>query len=145
MATIQRWTPATKTASPPKKTKAKKDIRLPRSWECVLDEGDSLRVDQYYHLGAANFSAIDSLFFIYPPGEPSPILLAFQIRHNTVCDVDKEDLRRVDGLTSPHANARKFFVAVAPDSIQPGIETRKTFFEGGRKRRKVRQQKPGKD
>jgi len=121
-----------------------KVIQLPSSFQVPLDEGDRLFVGNYYNLRAANFSTIDSLFFVHPPDEPSPILLAFQIRHDAVCDVDKEDLRRVNRLNFPR-NVRKFFVAVTPDSIHPGAESLKTFFEGAGKRGRAVRQTPGKD
>ena len=91
-----------------KEDKIQKDIPLPESGEHLLDEGDLLCVGHYYHLQTANFTTIDSLFFIHPPGEPSPILLAFQIRHNTVCDVDEEELRRVNRLSSPTPTSASF-------------------------------------
>jgi len=120
-----------------------KVIQLPESGEHFLVEGDQLRVGQYYRLRAADFSSIDSLFFIHPHDEPSPILLAFQIRHNAVCDINEEDLRRVNGLNLPHTNVRKFFVLVTPNDIQPGIEALNAFSEGTGGQRDMDQRTPG--
>ena len=117
--------------------KIQKAIQLPESREHLLDEGEQLCVGHYYQLQTTDFSTIDSLFFIHPPDEPSPILLAFQIRHKTVCDVEVEDLRRVDRLSSSHTNIRKFFVVVTPDDIQPPLEALKAFFGGPMTRRAV--------
>jgi len=128
-----------------KEDKILKDIQLPESEEHLLDEGGELWVGHYYDLRTADFSTIDSLFFIHPPDEPSPILLAFQIRHNTACDAEVEDLRRVNQLSSSHADIRKFFVVVTPDNIQPRPKALKTFFGGAVARRKVGQQTPRKD
>jgi len=114
----------------PEENEKQQYLWLSESGEYLLDKGDQLHVGQYCRLKAADFSMIDSLFFILPSGEPSPILIAFRIRRNMVHDSIEEDLHRVDRLNlSPHT-IRKFFVVVTPDSIQPEIKALGTFLGG---------------
>ena len=114
------------------------DIQLPLSEEHPLVKGSPLRIGRYYRLQAANLPTIDSLFFIHPLDESSPILLTFRITRNGECHVNGDTLRSIDKLNFPsHTNIRKFVVAVTPDGVDPKIKIPNTSSEGtGEKRRR---------
>jgi len=80
-----------------------------------------LQVDHYYRPTAKNHPTIDSLLLIRPEGEPSPILLMFQITHNEEeYDVNEVGLERIKELGLP-PDTRKYYVAVTPLGKQPRI------------------------
>jgi hypothetical protein len=106
------------------------DLQLTESDEHQLAEGDRFRMSQYYRLNPTDFPATDSVLLIHPPGEPSPILLMFQMtRNKRGHDVDEEGLCKVDDFRLPR-HTRRYYVVVTPEGTQPQIEVPPACFEG---------------
>lgn len=102
-------------------------LMLPPSPDCLFREGVQLTPGSYYRPPKDNFPATDSLFFIELPGEPSPILLMFQITRNcNEIDANSLGLDTVDGLVP--SNTRKWYVVVTPVGIEASIKVAKTYF-----------------
>jgi hypothetical protein len=106
------------------------DLQLAESDEYPLVEGDRLRMNRYYRLDSIDFPATDSVLLIHPPGEPSPILLMFQMtRNKREHNVDEEGLGKIDDLRLPR-HTRRYYVVVTPEGIQPQIKVPPACFEG---------------
>jgi len=95
--------------------------------DCLFREGEQLTSGNYYRAPKVKFPAVDSLFFIEPPDEPSPILLMFQITQNhSEHDANSLGLDAVGRLVPP--NTRKWYVVVTPVDIEPGINVARKYF-----------------
>jgi len=106
---------------PPSFDVGAKALVLPVSEEHSLLPNMTLTIGNYYRPLNPNFPTIDSLFLVEPPGEPSPILLMFQVTQNRVShDVKPRGLAAVEGLGLP-PNTRKWLVVVTPFNIEPKI------------------------
>ena len=102
-------------------------LTLHASPDCLFREGEQLTSGKYYRAPKVNFPAVDSLFFIEPPDEPSPILLMFQITQNhSEHDANSLGLDAVGRLVPP--NTRKWYVVVTPVDIEPGIKVARKYF-----------------
>ena len=105
-------------------------LHLPESDEHPLVEGDRLHMNHYYRLNSSDFPATDSMLLIHPPGEPSPILLMFQMtRNKREHDVDEEGLCKIDDFRLPR-RTRRYYVVVSPEGTQPQIKVPPACFEG---------------
>jgi len=103
--------------------------QLTVSEEHPLDDRAQLEINCYYR-PSSNFPTIDSLLLIHPDGDPSPILLLFQMTRNKEKHYVKlSGLEKVNNLGFP-PNTRKYYVAVTPLGIEPRIEIPKGRFVG---------------
>lgn len=103
-------------------------LQLTVSEEHRLTEGIQLQTNHYYR-PARCFPTIDSLLLIHPRGDPSPILLMFQITRNKGKHYVKElGLEKIRGLKFP-SNARRYYVAVTPLGIEPKIVVPRGCFD----------------
>jgi len=97
------------------------NFELAKSEQYHLIEKICLQKNRYYLPKSRNFPAIDSLLLVHPPGEPSPILLMFQITRNKKDHyVNKKSLRKINDLKLP-PNTRKYYVVVTPEGVCPTI------------------------
>ena len=89
-----------------------------------------LKRNQYYRPESTTFPAIDSLLLIPTPnGDPTDVLLMFQItRNRTDHDVNQKGLEWLGRLKLP-SNTRKYFVVVTPEGIHPKITAPIKYFE----------------
>ena len=109
------------------------NLKLPKltvSEVLPLDKGKiQLQIDHYYRPTADNYPSVDSLLLIRPTngGNPSPILLMFQIARNKEDhDVKEVGLERVEELGLP-PDTRKYYVVVTPLDKQPRILVPKAY------------------
>ena len=120
-----------------KEKKPHRIFQLPESEEYFLDEPTHPGVGRYCRTRPANFATIDALFFVRPPGEPSPTFFALQFARVEERDVKENELRRIIQLGhswTPDIETRAYFVVVTPDDVQPKITVPKTSFgdKGGK-------------
>ncbi|KAF9647700.1 hypothetical protein BDM02DRAFT_3129593 [Thelephora ganbajun] len=114
------------TASEERKDPA--NVQLTASEERDLLEGAQLQKDRYYRPKITNFPAIDSLLLVHPPGEPSPILLMFQITRNKQDhDANVRGLDKVKNMGLP-PDACRYYVVVTPEGVQPKIMVSMEYF-----------------
>ena len=107
------------------------DLQLVDSEEHDIAKGAKLKMGHYYRPKAVNFPAIDSLLLIHPLGEPSPILLMFQVTLNKKThDAKLSGLRKIDELDLP-SDVRKYYIAVTPEGIWPKITVPISYLDGG--------------
>ncbi|KAH9983713.1 hypothetical protein BJV74DRAFT_597753 [Russula compacta] len=86
-----------------------------------LETRDEFTTGSYYCPSDLNLTAVDSLILIHSPGEPSPVLLMFQMMHTSdQHSVDPSSLIAVNRLQVPR-NTRKWYVVVTPLDIEPKI------------------------
>jgi len=98
-----------------------KAIQLPTSEEHSLLPKMTLAMGNYYRPLNVTFPAINSLFLVELPDEPSPILLMFQMMQNKVShDMKPKGLLAVEELDLP-LNTQKWLVVVTPFNIEPKI------------------------
>ena len=111
-------------------------LQLTGSEGRLLAEGVKSEVGHYYRIQATDSDSINSLFLVYPPDEPSPVLLMFWIAWNeTRQDISEGDLRRIDGLNLP-PNTRRWYVVVVvtPHDVWPEIRVPEVYVRGRGKR-----------
>ena len=109
------------------------NLCLSDSAEVPLTEGCHVEKECYYRPRSTNFPTIDSLVLVHPQGEPSPLLLTFQItgtrdQHG----VNPNGLLKIRNLAP---GARKLYVVVTPESIHPTIVVPESLLSGGRQRK----------
>jgi len=115
-----------------RKREDSESFELPPSEDHPLRENKKLEVGRYYRPESTTFSTIDSLFFIQPPDEPTPVLLMFHFLCNeSQHDAEERGLRDVDGLEIP-LEARKYYIAVTPEGLRLKITVPFSYLASGR-------------
>jgi len=98
------------------------------SAEVPLTEGCHVEKECYYRPRSTNFPTIDSLVLVHPHGEPSPLLLTFQITETRdQYGVNPDGLLKIRDLAP---GARKLYVVVTPENIHPTIVVPGSLLSG---------------
>lgn len=119
-----------------KQRENQKVLQLTASEGHLLDEKVQLVAGHYYRPEPTNFPTIDSLSLIHPPGEPSPILLIFQIsRGEEVHNVNEAGLCKIERMGLPQGT-RRYYVLATPDDIYTQVKAPMVYPKEGQKTKK---------